>query len=206
MPTVPLSLFVDFMLMAGTGRIAHVRNFKKAGDVPSFYQPFVDALVSAHAEERSMREALDTFVFGREEERERRMFTAAERGYLAFLDRYRKPDGTSGVMWFEPPMRDYPIGPLVVRVAPEVGLLIAGRPHVVKLYFRGDPINPQQVALSTSLLSDALSTTWPGVVFSVLDVRRGRLFVSRQHADLTTLMKAEAATFSTLYAALQVDR
>ena len=72
MPTVPLSLFVDFMLMAGTGRIAHVRSFKKTGDVPSFYQPFVDALVTAHAEERSMREALDAFVFGREEERERR--------------------------------------------------------------------------------------------------------------------------------------
>lgn len=206
MQTVPLSFFVDFMLMAGTGRILAARTFKKTGDTPNFYQPFVDALVTSHSEGRSMREALDTFIATRTEERERRMFTAAERGYLAFLERYRKPDGDSNVTWFEPPMRDYPVGPAVVRVNPEVGLLLAGRPHALKLYFRGEPINPQQVAITTKLLANALQTTWPGTVFGVLDVRRGRLFVHRPVMidDLGALVKAEAGVLASLYEAAKV--
>lgn len=206
MQTVPLSFFVDFMLMAGTGRIHAARTFKKTGDTSSFYQPLVDVLVGAHSEELPVRETLDAFIATRTEERERRMFTTAARSYVGFLERYRKPDGDSNVTWFEPPMRDYPIGPAVVRVNPEVGLLIAGRPHVLKLYFRGDPINPQQVAITTTLLANALQTTWPGTVFGVLDVRRSRLFVHRSQGDLNTLVKAEAGVLASLYEAVTVGR
>ena len=206
MPTVPLSLFVDFMLMAGTGRIAHVRSFKKTGDVPSFFKPFIDTLVNAYNDEKPVRAALDEMIFALTDERARRLFSAAERGYLSFVD---APviRGNKEPTWFIPPMRDYPIGPLTLRTDPEIGLLIDGRPHVLKLYLRGDPINPQQIAITTTLLTSALQTTWPGVTFGVLDVRRGRMFTYRRaEHDIATLMKAEAATFSALYAALRVDQ
>jgi hypothetical protein len=104
--------------------------------------------------------------------------------------------------WFEPPMRDYPLGPISVRVNPEIGLLIDGRPHAIKLYFRGDPLSPQRIVVVNQLLANALSTTWPGTVFSVLDVRRARLYPYRPKSEVGLLLKAEAASLSTLYSAI----
>jgi hypothetical protein len=67
---------------------------------------------------------------------------------------------------------------------------------------RADPLSPQRIVVTNQLLANALSSTWPGTVFSVLDVRRARLFPYRPKSEVGLLLKAEAASLSALYAGL----
>jgi hypothetical protein len=95
-------------------------------------------------------------------------------------------------------MRDYPLGPISVRVNPEIGLLINGRPHAIKLYFRGEPIDPQRIVIVNQLLASAFCAAWPGVVFSTLDVRRARLYPYKPNSKGGALLRAESLSISHL--------
>ncbi len=196
MESISLSYFVDFVLTSGTGKLTSVKQLKQGRDerFSDFYRPVREAIVDMH------QKGLDTLVLddlmsSLVDPRERRIFPKVVNGYRKFLRQGK-------MTWFEPPMRDYPLGPLSVRVNPEIGLLIDGRPHAIKLYFRGDPLSPQRIVVVNQLLANALSTTWPGTVFSVLDVRRARLYPYRPKSEVGLLLKAEAASLSTLYSSI----
>lgn len=188
--------FVDFVLTSGTGKITQVRHLKQGRDelFSDLYRPLREAIVDMHSKGLDTV-VLDTLAETAIDPRERRIFPKLVGGYKKFLWQGK-------MTWFEPPMRDYPLGQISVRVNPEVGLLIDGRPHVIKLYFRGDPLSPQRTMVSNQLLANALSSTWPGTGFAVLDVRRARLFPYRPKPEIGLLLKAEAASLSTLYAGL----
>ena len=169
MESISLSYFVDFVLTSGTGKLTSVKQLKQGKDerFSDFYRPVREAIVDMH--EKGLDTAvLDDLLTSLVDPREKRIFPKVANGYRKFLRQGK-------VTWFEPPMRDYPLGPISVRVNPEIGLLIDGRPHAIKLYFRGDPLSPQRVMVVNQLLANALGSTWPGTVFSVLDVRRAKL-------------------------------
>ncbi|MFO0588756.1 MAG: hypothetical protein U0441_14495 [Polyangiaceae bacterium] len=196
MESISLSYFVDFVLTSGTGKLTSVKQLKQGRDerFSDFYRPVREAIVDMH------QKGLDTIVLDDllstlVDPRERRIFPKVVNGYKKFLRQGK-------MTWFEPPMRDYPLGPINVRVNPEIGLLIDGRPHAIKLYFRGDPLSPQRILVVNQLLANALSTTWPGTVFSVLDVRRARLYAYRPKSEVGLLLKAEAASLSSLYSSI----
>jgi hypothetical protein len=196
MESVQLPSFLDFVLNAGTGRVSLIKQLKAGHDARAvdFYKPVREAIVDMH--ERGVgTDALDALVVSLADPRERRIFPKVVHGYKKFLRQGK-------MTWFEPPYRAYPLGPLTVGVNPEVGLLIDGRPHVIKLYFRGDPITPQRVMLTNALLFGAMSATWPGTVWAVLDVRRAKLYPHRPKPELAALLRAEAACFSSLWGAL----
>lgn len=196
MESISLSYFVDFVLTSGTGRLTSVKQLKQGKDerFSDFYRPVREAIVDMH--EKGLSAAvLDDLLMSLVDPREKRIFPKVVSGYKKFLRQGR-------VTWFEPPMRDYPLGPLSVRVNPEIGLLVDGRPHAIKLYFRGDPLSAQRVMVVNQLLANSLSATWPGTVFSVLDVRRAKLYPHRPKSEVGLLLRAEAASLSSLYAAI----
>jgi hypothetical protein len=196
MESISLSYFVDFVLTSGTGRLTSVRQLKRGKDerFSDFYRPVREAIVDMH--EKGLDTAvLDDLLTSLVDPREKRIFPKITNGYKKFLRQGR-------MTWFEPPMRDYPLGPLSVRVNPELGLLIDGRPHAIKLYFRGDPLSAQRTLMVNQLLANAMSTTWPGTVFAVLDVRRAKLYPYRPKSEVGLLLSAEAASLSSLYAAV----
>lgn len=196
MESISLSYFVDFVLTSGTGKLTSVKQLKQGKDerFSDFYRPVREAIVDMH--EKGLDTAvLDDLLSSLVDPREKRIFPKVANGYRKFLRQGK-------VTWFEPPMRDYPLGPISVRVNPEVGLLIDGRPHAIKLYFRGDPLSPQRVMVVNQLLANALGSTWPGTVFSVLDVRRAKLYPYRPRSEVVHLLRAEAASLSSLYAAI----
>lgn len=196
MESISLSYFVDFVLTSGTGKLTSVKQLKQGKDerFSDFYRPVREAIVDMH--EKGLDTAvLDDLLTSLVDPREKRIFPKVANGYRKFLRQGK-------VTWFEPPMRDYPLGPISVRVNPEVGLLIDGRPHAIKLYFRGDPLSPQRVMVVNQLLANALGSTWPGTVFSVLDVRRAKLYPYRPRSEVVHLLRAEAASLSSLYAAI----
>jgi len=196
MESISLSYFVDFVLTSGTGKLTSVKQLKQGRDerFSDFYRPVREAIVDMHAKGLDTV-VLDDLLASLVDPRERRIFPKVVNGYKKFLRQGK-------VTWFEPPMRDYPLGPISVRVNPEIGLLINGRPHAIKLYFRGDPLSPQRILVVNQLLANALSTTWPGTVFSVLDVRRARLYPYRPKSEVGLLLKAEAASLSSLYSSI----
>jgi hypothetical protein len=196
MESISLSYFVDFVLTSGTGKLTSVKQLKQGRDerFSDFYRPVRESIVDMHTKGLDTI-VLDDLLSSLVDPRERRIFPKVVGGYRKFLRQGK-------MTWFEPPMRDYPLGPLSVRVNPEIGLLIDGRPHAIKLYFRGDPLSPQRIVVVNQLLANALSTTWPGTVFSVLDVRRARLYPYRPKSEVGLLLKAEAASLSTLYSAI----
>lgn len=194
--SVSISYFVDFVLTSGTGKLTSVKQLKQGKDerFSDFYRPVREAIVDMH--EKGLGDAyLDALIVWLVDPREKRIFPKVVDGYKKFLRQGK-------VTWFEPPMRDYPLGPISVRVNPEVGLLIDGRPHVLKLYFRGDPVSPQRVMVVNQLLASAFGSIWPGTVFSVLDVRRAKLYPCRPKSEVSYLLQAEAVSLSSLYAAL----
>ncbi|MEZ4298564.1 MAG: hypothetical protein R3B70_47910 [Polyangiaceae bacterium] len=196
MESISLSYFVDFVLTSGTSKLTSVKQLKQGRDerFSDFYRPVREAIVDMH-EKGLDSQVLDDLLTSLVDPREKRIFPKVVSGYKKFLRQ-------SKTTWFEPPMRDYPLGPISVRVNPEVGLLIDGRPHAIKLYFRGDPLSPQRVMVINQLLSNALASTWPGTVFSVLDVRRAKLYPHRPKSEVGHLLRAEAASLSSLYSAI----
>lgn len=188
--------FMDFVLTSGTSRTTLIKQLKQGKDerFSDFYRPVREAIVDMH-EKGLSTDVLDALLVSLVDPREKRVFPKVVSGYKKFLRQGR-------MVWFEPPMRHYPLGPLSVNVNPEVGLLIDGRPHAIKLYMRGDPITPLRIMVTTHLLSAAMSATWPGTVFAVLDVRRGKLFPHRPKTEIGHLLRAEAACFSSLWGAL----
>ena len=197
MQSIPLSFFVDFMLTTGTGRLAMVRQLKE-GTHADFYRPVRDVIVNMHRSAHDMgpfvEESFDNLLRG-SDPRERRIFPKVIAGYQKFLKQGR-------IVWSDPPMRDWrPFGDVAVRVAPELGLLIDGRPHAIQLHFRGDPPDASRIAATTSILASVLGPTWPGTTFALLDVRRARLYPHRPNEGMDALLRAEAAALGILWGA-----
>ena len=193
MESISFTYFVDFMMSSGTGRITSARNIQRGPDerYSDFYKPAREAIVDMHRKGLDTRVLVD-FLATLQDPREKRLFPKVMVGYGKFLRRQ------SRVTWFEPPLTDLAIGGMSVRVNPELGLLLNGEPHAIKLYFRGEPLSPLRASFANEIMADALQDVWPKMVFAVLDVRRARLFPFEERPDVGRLVRAEAASLASL--------
>jgi hypothetical protein len=197
MERVSLTYFVDFVLTVGTPRLNGVKEFKehRYDHLTDFYKPLREAIVAMHQGGKPDR-ALDDFLATLTDERKRRIFPELVASYKKWLQ--------PGMKWFAPPQTSLPVGDLEININPELGFEIDGRPHLVKTYFRGEPLAQKRVSLVLGLISSALGPTRPGTVFAMLDVKNGQLrtIKSTPNPRLGLLLRGEAASFSTIYASL----
>jgi len=200
---VSISHFVDFCLANGRERVRLVQEIRRGQDNRfDLYAPLRRALVDHHAQVPTSV-PLAGFAESRTDPYERKHFGPVVNGHMRFLKRQGE------MQWFEPAMRDFPLGPspfgpTVVRVDPELGLMIGGRPHMLKLYLRQGALERLRTELLTTLMQMSMQTVWPGVVFAVLDARRGRFHPYKMAPIATTkdhiaLLHAEAAAFGSLW-------
>lgn len=194
MQPVSMTHFIDFVLTVGSGRIAIARDVWQGKEVDDFYKPMRQGMIDMHQSPDVYGGVLDAILAAKHvlDDRQRRVFPKVVSGYKKWLR------GAGEVQWFEPPLREYPLGPLSVRVVGDLGLLIKGKPHTIKLYFRGDPLTPSRALVTTELMSMAFAATWPGMAFSVLDVRRAKLWTHRPKPGVQAWLRGEAACLSTL--------
>ena len=131
------------------------------------------------------------------EEKKRRIYPHVVAGYRKFL-------ASGDKRWFEPPHGGLALGDLEINLNPEVGFLIDKKPHLVKLYFRQEPLHAKRVATTLALITSGLGRAFPRHAFAMLDVQRGKLHTSAAAPNprLFVLLRGEAASFSTIYAAL----
>ena len=198
MERISLTYFVDFVLKAGTPKLAGVREFKehRSEHLTDFYKPLREAIADMHENKKSDK-VLDALVDEIKDERKRRIYPPLIAGYRKFL-------ASHDMAWFTPPTGVLPIGDLEININPELGFKINGTPHLIKTYFRGEPLAQKRISIVLTLITAALRPVVPGAVFAMLDVKNAKLHTlkSPPNPKLNVLLRGEAASFSTIYASV----
>jgi len=195
MEKVSLTYFVDFVLSSGTPKLTGVREYKERRDELSmdFYRPMREAIVEMHR--KGERDAiLDDVAATQAVERRRRIYPVVAAGYQRFL-------ASRDVRWFEPPQASYRLGDLELNVNPELGLVLDGRPHLVKLHMRCERLASRRAAVMLGLLSAGLASAEHEI--AVLDVQRGKLHTAAApDPRIDVLVRGEAAAFASMFVAI----
>ena len=117
------------------------------------------------------------------------------------IDGYRKWWGKKILTWFEPPRNMYGHAGVDVAVNPELGLVVDGKRHIIKLYLKADPLTKLRVDLITVLMEVALRPKCqPDDFLALLDVRQAKLFtVSAAIKSTKAVVDAELAYIAALW-------
>ena len=173
MSQLSLTDFVDIVSASGTPKATKVRQLKKRpGYDPAadFYKRIREDIVEAHQNGEG-KEYIDRTLTGLTDQKK---ITA----YPLIVDGYKKWWGRKSFVWFDPPNMIYSKHGVDVAVNPELGLEIDGTPHLIKLYFKANPLAKNRVDIITHLMAITTSRSCPSpstTVMSVLDVRRAKL-------------------------------
>jgi hypothetical protein len=186
MPDISIIDFTDFVMRTGAPKITKVVEIFKRGDyVPShdFWRPLRDHICEFHEGVASKL----AFGLTGAHEKKRARYEEALRGYEKFL----KAEGSE---WFKPYRAEWRFEDLVVRINPEVGFALSGKPVLVKLYFKREALTKYRVQVVLSLMSAGQKSKKYQV--AMLDVARSKLYIeAAQSPQMDALLKGEAATF-----------
>lgn len=191
---ISLTDFVDFVARPGmSAKLSKVREIKHRGPYSTggdLYRPVREAVIRTHAGGRDKWDIRDLLARHQHEDR-----------LEALADAYIGWWGQRRLEWFEPGWQIGSLQGLPISVNPELGLDIDGRPHLVKLYFKENPL-PQPLAdVAARLMARVLADQSPrDAAMAVLDVRRRRLYCMTARPDLDVLLDAEVAAFGALWA------
>lgn len=193
-----MSWFVDFSLASGTSKIQLVADHKRHRDslITDFYRPFRETLAEAWARGRNHAAAFRAMMDRTMDARASRIFPELVEGHRRFVEAY------PGLRYFEPASALIPVTPRFgVGVNPELGLVINGEPHHLKLWLRSEVLTQRRVDFSIAMMSRLPIPADHRV--AVLDLRRSRLhYLAKQSASagpwrkLELLVTAEAAAYA----------
>ena len=201
MQPVSLTDFLDFVARTGSPRLTKVREVQRRDDYEphvDFWKPLRDGIVRFHRNGSPSKHQLDALVTEATSKRRPR-YAESIQGYKKFL-------GRKDVTWFKPPVGNWTQHGLRIRVNPELGLMVNGTRHIVKLYFKKKQLKKLHGAdMIILLMHEALSRRVDGATrFAVLDVARGKLFSETSPSDeLLPLLVGEAACFVSIWEDLQ---
>jgi hypothetical protein len=194
MPTVSMTTFLDFTAATGSARISELRQAKKryaqdyspAKDYYKFLREAIEDCFAQGWSAKSLKASLSTLPDSRKAE----AFDECREGLTRWVGRKAiTPLPKSRARWSS--------SGLTVRINPELHLDIAGKPHLIKLYFKGEKISKQRVDVALHLLN---SKAAKGTTAGILDLRRSKLYVPTvAKPGMASLLKAEAAAFTSLW-------
>jgi len=194
MRLVPLSNFLDFVLKSGTPKLTVVQQFKqqdKYDPKTDFYKKLREEVISCLSRGKNVTSLMpwaDTVT-----EKKRKAYRLAVGGVGKFI-------GRKAIQWFEPPRQNHELGPMTVIVNPELGLVLNGQPHVIKLYLKDEPLKGNRAELILHLMRTSLGPDVDGKKLGVLDARAGKLFSAiPKTRGLDALLLGEAASFAAMF-------
>ncbi len=196
MPQISLTDFVDIVSSSGTPKATKVRQVKRRppyDPASDFYRRIREAIIQVHQDDQP-KEAIDRLLTTLNDPKKMRTYPTVASGY-------KKWWGRKSLIWFEPPSKQYSAFDVDVSVNPELGLDVEGKPHLIKLYFKNNPLDKNKVDIITHLMSVALSPlcTSP-TTMSVLDVRKAKLISPTVPIPtLNGMLQAELAYISALW-------
>ena len=196
MPRLSLTDFVDIAASSGTSKANKVRAIKNRppyNPAFDFYKPLRDHIEKTHSSSKGktdLEKLLPSLT-------DKKKINA----YPILISRYQKWWGKKDLNWFTPPTGIYNDHGIDVSVNPELGLIIDGIPHLVKLYFKSELLTKNRVDVILFLLDSQLSSLSPtDTTMSVLEIRRSKLYTPTVHIpELTAILSAELAYVSALW-------
>lgn len=186
---------MDFVGKAGPPRVtcvreAHARYATDYHPMMDFWRPLREAIAVAHQPGGTFA-TLDALP-GRVSERKFEYYTNGVEGYRKFV-RNRQ------IGWFQAASTIWTAHGVSVKVNPELGLVIDGRAHHVKLYLRKDPLR-REAAQSILFLLGQLPPTETDASPLVLDVLRAKSFEPNNKTHrMGPLLEGEAAAFAAMW-------
>ena len=197
MPPIEISLttLMDFVGKTGPPRVtcvreAHARYATDYHPMMDFWRPLREAVAIAHQSGGTLA-TLDTLP-GRVSERKREHYRNGVEGYRKFI-RNRQ------IGWFQAASSLWSAHGLSVKINPELGLVIDGRAHHVKLYLRKEPLQ-RPAAQSILYLLGQLPAGEHDATPLVLDVLRAKSFEPNRRTErMGPLLEGEAAAFVAMW-------
>jgi len=193
---ISLTDFVDIVSASGTPKLNKVRYIKRRGPyspAKDFYRPFREHLINVHRENR-VKQALDDVM---------PFITDSKKihNYPFLIQGYKKWWGNKNLIWFDPPSMNWSAHNVDVRVNPELGLILNGQAHLIKLYMKSPILTKTRVDIITHLMEISLAGVCNQVtIMSVLDVRRSKLISPTVPiAGLNAALDAELAYINALW-------
>ena len=205
MPEISLTQFVDFVFASGPPRVTQVRHIRgqiAAGYHPSrdFWKRLRDEIVTVEESGHPLME-LDRVANDCVGEAKRNRYEQAIKGYKRFHRRRKR-------QWFAPPSAVWERADLLVRVNPELGLVIGSSPVAIKLYFKKESLSKRRIESILHLMETALAgqAGAQGMDIGLLDVPKGKLIRSGKRPDnLDLLLNSDALAFSEIWKGLGGD-
>ena len=115
--------------------------------------------------------------------------------YTTILDGYSRWWGAKQLTWFAPPVSIHASHNIEVSVNPELGLQVDQQPHLIKLYFKADPLTKAKTEVITHLMETSLRPLCAANCrMSVLDIRKSKLYTPTVPVpNLNAMLDAELA-------------
>jgi hypothetical protein len=196
MHRISLTDFVDIVSKSGTPKATNVAKVKhRPGYEPAtdFYKPLRNRITETHRNSLSITN-LDKLLPTLSDSKKIKNYPAIVKGYSTWW-------GKKTLQWFEPFSDSFVQHEIAVSINPELGLVINGQPHLIKLYFKADPLTRNRIDIVTHLMEVCLRKhCQEGEVMAVLDIRNGKLFSPKVPIpSLSATLDAELAYIAALW-------
>ena len=196
MPRITLTDFIEVFTKSGSPKatkVAQLKNRQAYDPATDFYKALREGLVQLH-KKGGAKPGLAMLQKG---------FSDPKKivNYPLMVAGYRKWWGNKTLAWFDPSGSTYTHSGIEVAVNPELGLVVNGQRHVVKLYLKSEALTKTKADLIVALMHHALGSSEPaGTLFSVLDVRNSKLFThSTTGKNFNPMVDAELSYIATLW-------
>lgn len=190
---ISLTQFIDFTLTQGIARVKCVKDIKYQEPyhpAKDFWGILREAIKYAHQNNLGL-DYLDTVMSKINDERRLNNYPIAIKQYKKFC---RNKD----IEWFDNGNSFWSMNSLFIRSTPELGLIINGKPHLVKLYFKGRN-NKLGKRNSRNTLALMKMSTYEkkhqeDIVCSILDIATCRLISSTPTEEINKELHLSLAT------------
>jgi hypothetical protein len=197
MPRISLTDFVDVVSRVGMQKITKISEIKHRepyAPQTDYWKQLREHIVENHSRGGNRANLLSANQITHNQDK--------QINYSAALDGYRTFWGRKNLSWFQPPTLLWNCNGLDVSLNPELGLIINNSFHVIKLYFKADPLSKAKVDLILFLMHQALPQTIQGeaITYGILDVRRAKnILPNGFNARMIAALQGEAQYISTVW-------
>jgi hypothetical protein len=197
MPKISLTDFVDVVTRSGTSKItkiAQIKNRPTYSPQADFYKAVRECIIEMH-EKRLPKSHLSDMLAKLKDAKKVTNYPDIATGYIKWL-------GKKELKWFKPPHETFSAHDVDVIINPEVGLQIAGIPHIIKLYFKGESLSASKVQIVGHLMEVSLRPLCKKqeTRMSVLDTRHAKLFTPTVPVErLTAGLRGELAYIAAVW-------